>query len=65
MLVWNNGQALQRLDPVGLSFGEHYGVDPKIYTKIKNTRSNVMVKDDTGDWSEQQLTPLTDDSWVA
>jgi hypothetical protein len=63
VLVWNNGGQIQkRVDPVGLTFGEHYGVDPKIYTKIKNTRANVMVKDDaTGEWAEQQVTPLNDD----
>jgi hypothetical protein len=63
ILVWNNaGQSQKRVDPVGLTFGEHYGVDPKIYTKIKNTRANVMIKDDaTGEWAEQQVTPLNDD----
>ena len=63
ILVWNNaGQIQKRVDPVGLTFGEHYGVDPKIYTKIKNTRANVMIKDDaTGEWAEQQVTPLNDD----
>ena len=63
VMIWNNaGKIVKHLDPVGLTFGEHYGVDPKIYTKIKNTRPNVMMKDEaTGEWSEQQLAPLTDD----
>jgi len=62
ILVWNdNGKLTKRLDPVGLTFGEHFGVDPKTYTKLKNTRGNVQVKDDTGDWSNQALPPLTDD----
>jgi hypothetical protein len=64
VLIWNNGgKIVKRLDPVGLTFGEHYGVDPKVYTKLKLTRGNVMVKDEgSGEWSEQQLTPLNDDS---
>src|SRR5207302_8208772 len=34
ILIWNdNGTLKKRLDPLGLTFGEHYGVDPKIYTK--------------------------------
>ena len=63
VVIWNNaGKIAKRLDPVGLTFGEHDGIDPKIYTKIKNTRPNVMMKDEaTGEWSEQQLAPLTDD----
>lgn len=61
--IWNNaGKIVKHLDPIGLTFGEHYGIDAKIYTKIKNTRPNVMMKDEaTGEWSEQQLAPLTDD----
>lgn len=64
VIVWNNGgKVVKRLDPVGLTFGEHYGVDPKVYSKLKLTRGNVMVKDDgSGDWAEQQMTPLNDDS---
>ena len=51
------------LDPVGLTFGEHYwGNDIKIYSKLKNTRNNVLVKNDQGQWEEQQLEPLNDDS---
>ncbi len=61
--VWNNaGKIVKHLDPIGLTFGEHDGIDPKIYTKLKNTRPNVLIKDPaTGEWSEQQLSPLTDD----
>jgi hypothetical protein len=61
--IWNNGgKIVKRVDPAGLTFGEHFGIDPKIYTKIKNTRANVMMKDEaTGEWSEGQVTPLNDD----
>jgi len=63
LIVWNNDGKLQkRLDPVGLTFGEHYGNDIKIYTKLKNTRNNVLVKNDQGQWEEQQLEPVNDDS---
>jgi hypothetical protein len=63
VLVWNNnGKLTKRLDPVGLTFGEHYGIDPKIYTKIKHTRTNVMELDPAnGDWFETQYGPLNDD----
>lgn len=63
MLIWNNGgKIVKRVDTAGLTFGEHYGVDPKIYTKIKNSRPNVLMKDEaTGEWGEQQLTPLNDE----
>lgn len=63
LIVWNNdGKLMKRLDPVGLTFGEHYGNDIKIYTKLKNTRNNVLMKNDQGQWEEQQLEPLNDDS---
>jgi len=63
LIVWNNeGKLQKRLDPVGLTFGEHYGNDIKIYTKLKNTRNNVLVKNDQGQWEEQQLEPVNDDS---
>jgi hypothetical protein len=63
IVLWNdNGTIKKRVDPVGLTFGEHNGIDPKIYTKIKNTRPNVMLKDDaTGEWSEGQVVPLNDE----
>ena len=62
LIVWNNnGKLVKRLDPVGLTFGQHYGNDEKIYTKLKNTRNNVLVKDDQGQWGEQQMEPLNDD----
>jgi hypothetical protein len=62
VLVWNSGGKIsKRVDPVGLTFGEHFGTEPKIYTKIKNTRPNVMVKDEaTGEWAEQQVAPISD-----
>lgn len=62
LVVWNNaGKLVKRLDPVGLTFGEHNGNDIKIYTKLKNTRNNVLVQDEKGQWTEQQLEPLNDD----
>ena len=48
LLVWNNGgKIIKRLDPIGLTFGEHFGTDLKIYSKLKATRSNVLLKDDS------------------
>ena len=66
LVIWNNaGKIVKHLDPIGLTFGEHYGIDVKIYTKIKLTRANVMMKDDaTGEWAEQDLTPLSEDQSV-
>jgi hypothetical protein len=62
VLLWNNnGKLVKRLDPVGLTFGEHYGTDEKIYTKLKYTRPNVLVQDDGGEWSQVQLEPLSED----
>jgi len=63
VLVWNdNGKIAKRLDPVGLTFGEHYGTDAKIYTKLKYTRNNVFEQDpDNKDWFETQYGPLNDD----
>ena len=62
VMVWNSGGKItKRVDPVGLTFGEHYGVDPKIYTKLKYTRPNVLVQDDGGDWNEMQLAPVSDE----
>ena len=62
LIIWNDGGKLKkRLDPVGLTFGEHYGNDIKIYTKLKNTRNNVLVKNEQGEWEEQQLEPISDD----
>jgi hypothetical protein len=62
VLVWNNdGKIVKRVDPIGLTFGEHFGTDLKIYSKLKATRSNVLLKDDSGQWTEQQLLPLDDD----
>jgi hypothetical protein len=63
VLVWNdNGKIAKRLDPVGLTFGEHYGTDAKIYTKLKYTRNNVFEQDpDNKEWYETQYGPLNDD----
>jgi hypothetical protein len=62
IFLWNNnGKLVKRLDPVGLTFGEHYGTDEKIYTKLKYTRPNVLVQDDGGEWSQVQLEPLSED----
>jgi len=61
VILWNdNGKLTKRLDPVGLTFGEHYGNDIKIYSKLKNTRNNVLVQDN-GQWAMQQMEPLNDD----
>jgi hypothetical protein len=62
VLVWNNGGKLvKRLDPVGLTAGEHYGNDEKVYTKIKYTRNNVPVKDDSGEYFPQVVPPISED----
>lgn len=62
IIVWNDGTSIRkRVVPVGLTFGEQYGNDVKIYTKLKYTRNNVFLKDDSGEWSTDQLAPLSDD----
>lgn len=62
LLVRNEGGKLvKRLDPVGLTFGEHYGTDVKIYTKIKFTRANVFTQDKSGAWAQEMLTPIPED----
>jgi hypothetical protein len=62
LIVWNNnGKIVNRLDPVGLTFGEHYGTKEKIYTKLKQTRQNVLVPDETGDLAQKWLGPVDDD----
>jgi hypothetical protein len=61
VLVWNNnGKITKRLDPVGLTFGEHFGIDAKVYTKLKYTRPNVLDKEGN-DWNEVQFPPVDDD----
>lgn len=63
VIVWNQGGKLQkRIDPVGLTFGEHNGNDIKIYTKLKNTRNNVMSQNEQGKWEELQFEPTNDDA---
>ena len=63
LFVWNNGGKItKRLDPVGLTFGEHVGIDAKIYTKLKYTRSNVLEKTQDGDWNEVQFAAVDEDS---
>jgi hypothetical protein len=62
VLVWNdNGKIVKRVTPAGLTAGEHYGNDEKIYSKIKYTRNNVSIKDDTGQWFPQALPPISED----
>jgi hypothetical protein len=61
VLLNDGGKLVKRLDPVGLTFGEHYGTNEKLYTKLKRTRSNVPIKDDSGQFFPQQLEPLSDD----
>jgi len=55
------GKIIFRLDPVGLTFGEHYGKKEKIYTKLKRTKQNVLVPDETGELSEKWLDPVDDE----
>jgi hypothetical protein len=62
IVVNDNGKLVKRVDPVGLTFGEHNGNDIKIYSKLKNTRNNVLMKDEKGQWGEEQLEPVSDDS---
>lgn len=62
LLLWNNaGKIVKRLDPVGLTFGEHKGIDVKTYSKIKRTRRNVWMKDDAGGWYEEEMLPTNDE----
>lgn len=62
LLVRNQGgKIVKRIDPVGLTFGEHAGTDVKAYSKLKLTRQNVFVQGEGGEWSEEQLLPLNDD----
>jgi hypothetical protein len=62
VILWNNGgKIVKRLDPVGLTFGEHYGTDIKIYSKLKDTLPNVMMKTEKNEWDEQQVEPVSDD----
>lgn len=62
LILWNNaGKIVKRLDPVGLTAGEHNGIDPKIYSKLKNTRNNVLMKNEQNEWEEQQVEPVSDD----
>lgn len=63
LIVWNNrGKIVKRLDPAGLTFGENNGLDIKIYSKLKNTRNNVISKNEKGQWEELQYEPTNDDS---
>jgi hypothetical protein len=62
ILVWNNnGTLVKRVDPVGLTFGEHAGDDQKIYSKIKHTRDNVPVRDPSGAYYPQTMPPISED----
>jgi len=61
VIVLNDGgKIVKRLDPVGLTFGEHFGVDEKIYSKIKYTRKNVLVADGE-EFFPQEVAPISDD----
>lgn len=63
VILWNNGgKILKRLDPVGLTFGEHNGTDIKIYSKLKLTRTNVFLKNEQNEWEELQVEPVSDDN---
>jgi hypothetical protein len=62
VLIHNDGgKIVKRLDPVGLTFGEHAGDNEKIYTKLKFTRTNVLVPNDENEWLPQQFAPISDD----
>lgn len=63
VLVWNDGEKIRkRVDPVGLTFGEHHGIGPKVYTKLKWTRKNVILQDEgNGEFYEDQLKPVSDE----
>ena len=62
VLLFNDkGKLVKRVDPVGLTFGEHFGENEKIYTKIKHTRNNVSVKDADGQYYPQSLPPISED----
>ena len=61
VIVLNDGgKIVKRLDPVGLTFGEHFGTNEKLYSKIKYTRKNVLVADGE-EWFPQELPPITED----
>lgn len=61
--VWNDGGELQkRVDPLGLVYGEHFGEKEKLYSKIKFTKNNVLVPNETGDeFFLQVYAPVSDD----
>ena len=59
-LLNENGQLVKRLDPVGLTHGEHFGTDVKVYSKLKFTRNNVLIQDGE-EFYPQQLGPLNDE----
>ena len=62
VVVWNNnGTLVKRLDPLGLTFGEHYGNDAKAYTKIKWTRNNVLAADPDGQFYPKEMPPVSED----
>lgn len=62
VVIWNDGGKIKkRLDPVGLTFGEHAGTGVKAYTKLKWTLTNVMEKADDGEWALVQMVPISDD----
>ena len=61
-VINSGGRLTKRVEPVGLTFGEHYGTDAKVYTKLKFTRNNVFEQDpDSKEWYETQYGPLNDD----
>lgn len=59
VIIANVGGTIhKRVVPTGLLHGEHYGTGVKQYTKIKYTRENVLTKDSSGQFYEQQMEPL-------
>lgn len=62
VLVWNNnGTVVKHLDPVGLTFGEHYGIEEKVYTKLKWTLTDVYFPDESGEYYPRQMPPVSED----
>ena len=62
LLVNVGGKIEKRLTPVGLTSGQHYGTDAKVYSKLKYTRDNVLVQDPAdGSFYEVQLGPTTEE----
>jgi hypothetical protein len=63
VIVINEGGKLKKFaTPVGLTTGDDFGIRDKVYSKIKYTRENVMIKDENGQWYEVQMDPVAPDT---